>query len=174
MIAAILVVLAASGTQTRPVPFGIPMGTPIARLKNAQPFGTKYFDVSPPVRNPAFESYSVTATPKHGVCGVHAATETIPDLAEAASKLKEISKLLIIYGHPDLTEIPSNLPWHQFKGNIDDYRERYWNKNLPNHIRSIFLRISGNDGLYKILISYYYDNMSKCHYWGPNQNRSGL
>src|SRR5690349_16635905 len=119
----------ATGARPRPAPFGIPMGTPIARLNALDRYGDKYIVVHPPVRNPAFERYTVIATPAHGVCAIEALMPARDTQDAALADLRSMVRLLSIYGRPQLGQLSRGLDVGQMTpGDIDRYLERYWQR----------------------------------------------
>lgn len=172
---AVPLLFAAAAPTPRAAPFGIPKGTQIARLRVLSRYGSKYYVVQPPVRNSMFERYSVTATPVHGVCGIRATAPAVEDFETAARQLKEVAKVLSVYGKAELGMLPEGLPLMDADlRRMDDYRDRVWDRNLPNNLRSITVGIWGKEGSYDVTVSYFYNNMPACANWEPGQDTKGL
>lgn len=171
-----LLLATASAGQGRPAPFGIPMGTPIAKLKKTSIITAKHFLVEPPTANPNFVQYEVTATPTNGVCAIRAYTLEVQSQEDAVYELRRIKKLLSIYGRAQNGAMSKDVSWLKIAPkNVDDYSEKYWDSKLPNSLDLVSAEIdAGPTGGFRIEVFYGYKNLRLCNNWEPGQNRIGL
>lgn len=162
--------------QSRPAPFGIPMGTPVNKLRKVSTISSKHFAVRPPTPNPNFVRYEVTATPIHGVCAIRAFTAKVPTQELASFELRSIAKLLSVYGRARNGKISENISWLNLAPkDAANYEEKYWNSALPNNLDLVSAEISSAlSGGFEVEVFYGYTNLRRCNNWEAGQNSIGL
>lgn len=174
MFAAILPILLASASS-RPAPFGIPMGTPAAKLHLKLTIDGKYHLVEAPRPNDLFVSYMVTAVPKAGACSIRAQSKKLETQKQAADHLTLISRQLLIYGVPVLGPFSDGVELWTMSGRVEDYMSKIWKGSLPNNLYKIESSISyDSDSTYSVVVTYTYNNYLSCLRWSSGISNSGL
>lgn len=160
-------------------PFGIAMGTPIARLIVIKKTAPGIYLVTPPKTHPEFPEIVVKATAAHGVCAVKAIGKSHDNDAYGTGVRDAFSEVRTevdqTYGHSTMTDfLRPDAIWKEpdeWVMSIMQHARYYmstWGgskrtKVLPNDVDGILLQVSAESSNASLLIlQFEFDNMSLC------------